>query len=73
MGVQNPRPSLGSKNYKNQEEVMLTKSTKNPKKLLIFYTNADNKINKRNEIGFDKKSGLTLYYGNFAKKRFLVD
>ena len=54
MGVQNPRPSLGSKNYKNQEEAMLTKSTKNPKKLLIFYTNADNKINKRNEIGFDK-------------------
>ena len=29
---------------------MLTKSTKNPKKLLIFYTNADNMINKRNEI-----------------------
>ena len=50
MGVQNPRPYLGSKNYKNQEEAMLTKSTKNPKKLLIFYTNADNMINKRNEI-----------------------
>ena len=48
MEVQNPRPSLRSKNYKNQEEVMLTKSTKNPKKLLIFYTNADNMINKRN-------------------------
>ena len=29
---------------------MLTKSTKNPKKLLIFFTNADNMINKRNEI-----------------------
>ena len=27
---------------------------KNPKKLLIFYTNADNKINKRSEIGFGK-------------------
>ena len=29
---------------------MLTKSTKTPKKLLIFYTNADNMINKSNEI-----------------------
>ena len=50
MEVQNPRPSLGSKNYKNKEEAMLTKSTKNPKKLLNFYTNVDNMINKRNEI-----------------------
>ena len=50
MGVQNLRPSLGSKNHKNQEETMLTKSTKNLKKVLIFYTNADNMINKRNEI-----------------------
>ena len=50
MGVQNPRSSLGSKNYKNQEEAMLTKSTKNPRKLLILNTNADNMINKRNEI-----------------------
>ena len=54
MRVQNPRPSLRSRNYKNQDEAMLTKSTKKPKKSLIFYTNADNKINKRNEIGFDK-------------------
>ena len=50
MGVQNPRPSLGSKNYKNREEAMLTKWTKNPKSLLIFYTNADNIINKRNNV-----------------------
>ena len=50
MGVQNLRPCLGSKNYKNQDDAMLTKSTKNPKKLLIFYTNADNMISKRNEI-----------------------
>ena len=51
MGVQNSRPSLGSKNYKNQEEAMLTMSTKNPKKLLIFCTNADNMISqKKNEI-----------------------
>ena len=50
MGVENPRPSLGSKNYKNQEEAILNKSTKSPKKLLISSTNADNMINKRNEI-----------------------
>ena len=50
MGVQYPRPSLASKNYKVQEETILTKSKKNLKKLLIFYTNADNMINKRNEI-----------------------
>ena len=50
MGVQNSRSSLGSKNYKNQEESMLTRSTKNPRKLLIFNTDADNMINKRNEI-----------------------
>ena len=50
MGIQNLRPSLGSKNYKNQDEAMLTKSTKNPKKLFIFYTNADNMISKRKEI-----------------------
>ena len=50
MGVQNPRPSLRSKNYKTQEEAMLTKSTKNPKSLLIFYTNADSMINKRNKV-----------------------
>ena len=50
MGVQNPRSSLGSKKYKNQEEKILTKSTKNPKKLLFFYANADNMINKRNRI-----------------------
>ena len=47
--MQNPTPSLGSKKYNNQEEAMFTKSTKNPKKSLIFYTNADNMINKRNE------------------------
>ena len=41
---------MGSKNYENQEEAMLTKATKNSKKLLIFYTSADNMINKRNEI-----------------------
>lgn len=41
MGVQNTTPSLGSKNYKNQEKAILTKSTKNPKNLLVFYTNAD--------------------------------
>ena len=28
----------------------MSKSTTNPKKLLIFHTNADNMINKRNEI-----------------------
>ena len=50
MGVQNLRPCLGSKNYKNQDDAMLTKSTKNPKKLLIFYTNTDNMTSKRNEI-----------------------
>ena len=50
MEVQNPKPSLGSKNYKKQEQAMLAKSTKKSKKLLIFYTNADNIINKRNEI-----------------------
>ena len=50
MGVQKLRLSLGSKNHKNQEETMLTKSTKNLKKVLIFYTNADNMINKRKEI-----------------------
>ena len=50
MGIQNSRSSLGSKNYKNQEESMLTRSTKNPRKLLIFNTDADNMINKRNEI-----------------------
>ena len=50
MGVQNSRSSLGSKNYKNQEESMLAKSTKNPRKLLIFNTDADNMINKRNKI-----------------------
>ena len=50
MGVQNSRYSLGWKSYKNQEEAMLTKSTKNPKKLLIFSTNTDNMINKRTEI-----------------------
>ena len=58
MGVQNSRPSLGSKNYKNQEEAMLTMSTKNPKKLLIFCTNADNMISQKKKwnsiIGFDK-------------------
>ena len=37
-----------------KKEAMLTESTKSQKKLLIFYTNADNKINKRNEIGFGK-------------------
>ena len=36
MGVQNLRYSLGWKSDKNQEEAMLTKSTNNPKKLLIF-------------------------------------
>ena len=41
---------MGPKNYKNQEEAMLTKSTKNPKKSLIFYPNTDNMINKRNQI-----------------------
>ena len=54
MGVQNLRPSLGSKNYENQEEAMLTKSTKTPKKLLIFYTNADNMINKSNDNMINK-------------------
>ena len=50
MGVENPRPSLESNNYKNQEEAILTKSTKNPKELLIFDKNADNMINKRKKI-----------------------
>ena len=52
MVVQNTRPSLGLNNYKPQEKAILNKSTKNPKKLLSFYTNADNMINKI--IGFDK-------------------
>ena len=46
MGFENS----GSKNYKNQEDTFLTKSTKNPKKSLIFYTNSDAMINKRNGI-----------------------
>ena len=74
MGVQNPRPSLRSKNYKNQEEAMLTKSTKNPKKLLIFDTNADSMINKRNKIQSlvsTNNPDVILYYRNFAKKRFI--
>ena len=50
MGVQNLRTPLGSKNYKNQEETMLTKPTKKTINLLTFYTNAYNMINKRNEI-----------------------
>ena len=29
---------------------MLTKSTKNPKKLIVSYTSSDNMIKKRNEI-----------------------
>ena len=47
MGVQNMRPSLRSKNYINQEEAILTKSAKT---LLVFCTNADNMINKGDEI-----------------------
>ena len=50
MGVQNTTPSLESKNYKKKEKAILTKSTKSPKNLLVFYTNADKKINKRNEF-----------------------
>ena len=43
------------KKHEKQGEAILTKSTKNPEKLLIFYTNADNKTKKRNSIiGFDK-------------------
>ena len=70
----NRRPSLRSKNYKNQEEAMLTKSTKNPKKLLIFDTNADSMINKRNKIQSlvsTNNPDVILYYRNFAKKRFI--
>ena len=70
----NPRPSLRSKNYKNQEETLLTKSTKNPKKLLIFDTNADSMINKRNKIQSlvsTNNPDVILYYRNFAKKRFI--
>ena len=50
MGVQNLRTPLGSKNYKNQEQTMLTKPTKKAINLLTFYTNVYNMINKRNEI-----------------------
>ena len=50
MGVQNLRTPLGSKNYKNQQEAMLNKSTKKPINLLTFYTNEYNMINKRNKI-----------------------
>ena len=70
----NRRPSLRSKNYKNQEEAMLTKSTKNLKKLLIFDTNADSMINKRNKIQSlvsTNNPDVILYYRNFAKKRFI--
>ena len=48
-------PTWGKKKHEKQGEAILTKSTKNPEKLLIFYTNADNKTKKRNSIiGFDK-------------------
>ena len=74
MGVQNPRPSLGSKNYKNQIESMLTKSTKTPKKLIISYTSSDNMIKKRNKIQSlvsTNNPGVLCITETLPKKRFI--
>ena len=73
IGVQNLRLSLGSKNCENQEETILTKSTENLKKLLIFYTNSDNMINKRNEIqSLVLTNNLSIFciIKSLTKKRF---
>ena len=67
MGIQDPRPSLEWKYYKNQGDTILTKSSKNPKKLLFFCINGDNMIDKRNEI---QSWVSTNNHWNAAKKGF---
>ena len=46
MGIQDQRPSVESKNCQDQN----SSTTKSYQSLTVFYTNADNLINKRNEL-----------------------